>query len=716
MKFLPYILFVFISVLLTSIFFKGLSSDQFLYLQDEYLPLSQFEINTAFSTIDQTDLGYPNTIIMLITFFDRVFYSVANRFEFNLLTTQIIFYFLKLLLIQTLPYIGFKLLSKLADYRPNMLLTFAISMWYSFNTFTLIYWHGNAFGFNLLLCYALAPATFYVFNKAVLQKSSILIKLFFCVCVYLMSFGIYLFAVFVIFLLVYTILQLIKDRNLVLLVAKNVGLIFILYLPFLGNYILIAREIYASIGATVNSVGGETSGNLQGGVLYQIFMWHSWAIYTLWTPRNIYSFYGYFYSIPSLIAPIGMYFIIIGTFLRKGFNPTTVKLFIVLALFLIFVKGPQEPLGGFYKFLMETIPFFRVFRSPDNKFGFGLILLLSLILSSQGKLLGKKIAIIILLISFIQSWPLLSGIAIRGENSEKSSDRVLKLDNDQDELISFINSNAQPFGYIFAFPSEGFNHYTYESKQSYIGQDLIAKYSNLPFINYSESSGMNMNTFNLVQKTVKDSNLDNLSSLPIKYFLVRSDNSRQVADSKISDKLHKEYRLVFENKVYKLYFNSQYKPVVLGPRNMRFLKVSPTNYMLSLKDVDFKNDATIELLNNKSTNWTMFTYDKEFVCAKDYIHKGQISECVGTPENFINFSDVKYLYTRPEYLLKTQTNNEIFSNAWNIVDKDVKTKSAVMLYMPQVYFYLSQTTAFMYIIVIALVFVGYKLYPLKRYI
>lgn len=641
------ILFAFITFALTAVFFVDVKGESFLYVHDEFLLLTPEESSTTFFVRDPNDLGVANTTVMIVTLFDRVFYSASNLLGIGFFFSQRLFYLLKVFCLIFLPYVGFRRLSvvflgskegKKTFISPCLL----ISLWYSFNTCTLIFWHGNAFSYTLLVCYALAPLAFYYFHRAVFEGDNFIDKLKAILVLFLMSFAIYLFVVFLLLLLFYTILNVLVKRINVVTVLKSVITLGFLYLPLISIHVLILCDMYNSVGSTVNLVGGETYGLLQGGLLYPLLMWFSWGIYTNPHPQNMFTFSAYLESFLALSAPIALYgLMIVGVIKKKS---SYLLIFIaILAVFLLFVKGAQAPFGKVYLYLIDNFYAFRIFRSPDNKFGFGITFLLSLILLIVSKVYKKKLfSLLLVSIILIQGYPIFTGMAVRGENTENSSDRIVSVGKDYKDLVYFINQNSKPYGYIMAFPPLGFSYYNVDENEKYLGPDLLPKLTQLPFIYLSEYSGMSLDTYDILVDALDKNDLTVLDTFPIRYFLIRYDLVSEAADPLLEDILSNKFDLVFENDSFKLFENNKFSSM-LQVGNIEFEIVSPVKYHIKFRDVDASKDLYFYQSFHKS--WNLYL------------------KPVGTGLN--RFEDISYVL-KPSLFEDTHETYLGYANAWRI--------------------------------------------------
>lgn len=660
--------FFLISASLTVIFFKDVPRNQFIYIQDEFLVLTKQESFNLFFTQNPTDLGTANTTSLIVTFFDRAYYFTAHYFDLNIYDSEKILYFIKLFLIISLPFLGFRKLSSLFKNKSDPIVIFIISLWYSFNPFTLIYWHGNAFSFTLLLCYAIAPLAFYYFHLSIFDSNSFLNKIKFILLFFLMSFGLFLFAVFCIFLISYTILYTLITRPPFSRVLKNIVILFFLFLPFASILFLIPYEGLSNPVTTVNLAGGETYGNIQGGFLYQLLMWFTWAIYIHWEPRNVYTFYKYFLSIPSLLAPFVLYFLILGGFFKKKKN-LFLTLFSFLFLFLIFfAKAAQKPFGEIYLYLINHSTVFRIFRSPDNKLGFGIVLVVAIMLIIVSKEYKKRLFITLIFgVILIQGSLIFSGIAIKGENTAIASDRIIPIDKEYKEMASFLNKNSNPYGYAMPLPSVEVGHYGLSDGSNFIGQDLLPKLTSYPFLYISDYSGMLSTAHSKLSKAIQEKDFKRLEEFPIRYFIIRNDVRRQIIDKSLNEGLSKAFNLVFKNNRFQVFENPKVLPIIQS-ENIRFTRINPVEYHIQLKNVT--KAQKLILFQNFNSNWKLYpTYNKLGDCDNVLDHKlVKTKECI-TNIKFPDLRDFTYLVKKPlPEIFHTEYNQ--YANSW-VISKDI---------------------------------------------
>lgn len=656
---------------LTIIFFSGVNKGEFLFIQDEFLILSRQESFNLFFTQNPTDLGTANTAILIVTFFDRLYYAIVNQVGLSVLDSQKLLYFLKLLVIIVFPFIGLLKLSSLFHKRREDIVTFIISLWYSFNTFTLIYWHGNAFSITLLICYALAPLAFYYYHQAVFGTKNTLDAIKAVLVLFLMAFALYFFAPFLLLLSVYTILYTLLKREKYLSVFKSILKLVVLFLPFASVLFLTFYDWIFNPIKTVNQAGGETYGNISGGLFYQLLMWFSWAIYTYWQPRNVYTFYQYFTTLPSLIAPFVLYALILWGGLDKKKN-IFFLIFIFLLLFSIFfAKGMQIPFGDIYLYLINHSTIFRIFRSPDNKFGFTIVFAVTVLLLIVSNRYKKNLLILLIsMVIVIQSYPLLNGVAIKGENTTTSSDRILSMPKQYQEVIAYLNNNSKSYGYIMPFPSVDVGHFELGDGSIFIGQDLLPKFTHLPFLYISDFSGMIVITHEKLSMALKESSFDQLSKFPIRYFIIRHNVRRANMDTDLKNKFAKEFKLVFKNNEFEVYENPVAVPLIQS-ENIQFERINVVKYRILIKNL--KKDQKLIFYQNYNASWELFPASAIHtkLCDNYITHKSvKAIEC-NTANSFSSIDDLANLWKKPVFS-KSHAVYDSYANSWNISPSVIK--------------------------------------------
>lgn len=693
-------------------FVNGVKSPYFLFLHDEYFPFPGHEIAQSFYVYSYADMGVSNTLSLIVTIFDRIYYFTAYTAGFSIFSAQFLLYGLKLALILILPYFGFQKIASNFCKKTDYDLILVVSLWYSCNTFTLIYWHGNAFSLTLLICYAIAPITFsfwdeYILNNKYNKKIEIIGFLKLGLLLFIMSFALYLFAAFILMLVIYSALSLLLGIVNITELLKRSIILLVICMPLCAVQAFTLYDLfYLSVGAQ-NSIGGATNSNLQGGFLYMSFMWFTWAIYHHWTPRNVYTFSEYFNRLVSIIAPFFLYLLIFFGSIKFRRNLKLTVFIILLLFFWLISKGPQEPFGFLYNYLLNNVPGFRVFRSPDTKFGFTVVFLIAMLLVVVADKLNKRVFIfLIAFVLTVQAWPLLTGIAIKGENSPNSFDRIITVPAEYKEVAKYINDRSNKFGYIFVSPGDDFAAFNLPGNEQHFGQDLLRKICNLPFIASSEYSGMPQESYQKLKYIQDSQSYGELRSMGIRYYLFRNDLG---VGPKITEDTHSlkkylidNYDLVFENSIFMLYEDRGSSPFI-DHSNSNFIINSPSRTTVEVDNNGFGGQLTQRL--NFSPGWRMY-----YGQSNDEYPAGSLASIF---QRWVD--DIFFLFKKPamhsEHILANG-----YANGWDLskLDKEInpphpdqKTTSVVLHYWPQsLFLFLLTISLFVFLIYIVIIFLN----------
>lgn len=716
------ILFFALALILTLIFFKGMGGDEFFFLHDEFLILSKNESQSSFFLHDANNLGTPNITPLLVNFFDRIYYNIFYYFDSGVQEAQQFLFFLKLFLLLALPYVGFqKLTEAFFGNKKRSIWVLCVSLWYAFNTFTLIYWNNNGFSLTLLLCYALAPLATYYLHRAFFETAGISTnKVKAVLLVYIMSFALPLFLAFLLFIFAYVVIygilaffrtNRVKDYGVYDEAGEgsdsvkfnapaifetffsNTVLLVVLYLPFAPTYLLLLYGMISVSGPTMYLTGGETYGNLKGGILYQMLMWFSWGIYTDWKPRSIFTFSDFFRAWHSLVAPFLLYSIIVYGIYKKNLkNIHFLTLFGVLLIFFALVKGAQDPFGAVYLYLLDHSSIFRAFRSPDSKFGFVIVLTFATLLLFALKQYQKNIFVSILAaVVLAQSWPLFTGVAIRGENSDHSYDRVVHISESYRELASFLNDDTRTYGSVVTVPSAEFGLFQFDKNDRFIGQDLLSKLVRLPFVRISENGSLPVSVYRELSLRSPVS----FEKYPIRYYIFRNDIKDDSRDVVMPPK---SFELIFQNNFFRVYENPMAPSLVQTENNfpITFQKISPVEYKISMKGV--QGPEKILFHENYQADWALFPASPDKGRVLSFFGDGIFDETHVMEDDFSNswILDLDTLKRFPGSYRQNQDGS---------VDIEL-----IAYFKPQIYFYLGLTTS----AIAASGYLGYLWYARRR--
>ena len=667
-------------------------------------------------------MGSSNTFQLIVTMLDRVYYALAYSSGLNLLNAQMLLYGMKLFTILALPYLGFRKLAEVYGSKAPEAVILVSSLWYSFNTYTLIWWHGNAFSLTLLICYALAPLALYWWEKSIICEIAIHRRsgefftntLILALILFLMSFALYLFAPFVMFLGVYSTLRVAIGSAKLGSSIKRLLWLLVICAPLFAVHLMVGYEMFFLSTGAQNAGGGDTNGNIQGGLLYMALMWFTWPLYTFWSPRNIYTFAEYFRTPISLLAPFVLYGLIIFGSIRQRRNVFIVSFTLLLLVFWLLAKGPQEPLGGVYLFLLEYIPGFRVFRSPDTKFAIVIVLSLAvLLLLSANAIKTRWFVTLVSAVVLIQSWPMLTGVAILGENKVESHDRVIYIPNEYQQLADYLNNPERTFGYVMTIPSIENGRYLLGGGEEHAGQDLIPKMTNFPFVYLSESSGMPKRTYERLMFIQQTRNYGQLREFAIRYYVLRYDIKADRQTTKAIRKyLMANYNLVLKNALFELYEDKDALPLIEWKGNEAVV-INPSR--IDVKQLSHPIQDVLVQHQNFNQGWHLYATDINVGTGSG---RGNLASFFAEWLNTLSF-----VWRRPVHE-ETRRLGYGYANEWDMAEPAIDSgteksslaqKTFTIFYWPQALFCLLATVSlifatgyFLVICVVLLIVIGIR--------
>lgn len=721
-----------VALVLSYIFFGHLEPNEFIYSGDQFFRFSEHEaISNSFFLRKSLDLGVLNGWQFATQFWDSLFYLLIFKVTSDLKIVEEILFFLALLSTVAISFLGFrKIGSEIMSENDDWLTFFILAVWYSFNPYTLELWHGGVFNLGSGLTYSLAPLVFYYFKRALFSDTELKQIIICALLLAISSFTFWLLAPLMFFLLLYWIARFVQRNSIRWTVLKNTGLLLFCYVPLVAFVLAGIMHEFFNRGGDNNESFDPSFGNIQGGLGYQLLMLFSWAIYTEWTPRTMYSFADYFFSPGYISGIIAMYgVVVVGTWrvlcdkgsrffrikvsiFRKHLpaikKPEIVVLVGIFFSALFLAKGSQPPLGEVFVYLYNHIPFFSVFRTPDIRFGFVMVLCVGILLAWLSTWYRSLVLrTLVLVFTLLQAWPFFSGLAVRGENvSGKYFDRVVHIPTDYSDLADFINMNANPLAYVLPLPATEYGHYRFSPGEDLIGQDMLSKFITMPFLYTSATGGISSKTYTLLKETLAREDFEGLKKFPIKYVVFRKDVD--CSDCVYPEsKMMGQGRLVFENPTFRLYELNSFLDVLGGSASM-VRKINPVKYEVSFARV--KSDQNIRLLQNFSENWKIFP-----------LWAGRVPTGFGdnmkSEIKIFDWNDFEYLF-RPALAGGSHELQDGYANSWTVSVADLKGLSqngharenadgsfdfsVVLIYYPQIYYIFAAFVSLVTFLVLAL--------------
>lgn len=755
---LYYLAFLIIAIILNYIFFNKVNNNQFLFIHDQFFRFSYFEafINSFFIR-KLENLSVLNGWQFTTQFWDAVYYLVIYSLRISFINAEKLLFFLMLFLSLSVSFIGFKKIYTLISKKQNFFLLFFITLWYCFNPYTVILWHAGIYNLGSSITYSLAPLIIYYYHVTVFTDSSFRQKVLCALLIATASFTFWLFAPFVFLLILYSLLYLLFTLRVITKFLKNVFVLLMLYMPLISWIIFsIFYEYFNNLGDN-NASFMPTFGNEQGGLWYQILLLSSWGIYTVWTPRAIFSFQEYYFSNVYKNATLTVYFfIIIGAishyiwlgikvfierkadlhlplfiakFIKKRtqllhFDLTSKLLIIFLLLLfssLFFAKAVQPPFGEIFLYLYDHVPFFSVFRSADIRFGFCVVLSISMLFLLISREFNKYVlAIAIIVIIFLQSPFFFNGKAIQGENIKKLYyDRIIYYPKEYTDVIRFLNKDKSIATYILPLPAIEYGNYAFDSGEHHFGQDILSKLITKPFIYLSQSSGISVKGYRALKKVVEKKDYEGLKRFPIKYIILRRDidctNCPNLSESEIG----KKFSMVYKNKLFTVYEIKKHQTII-NSENISFSVVNPVKYNVHFYHITKKQ--SLELLTSFNKDWKIYIQRKSNInCISEIAYSTKKIECL-IPTKFFEGEELSYLWKKPLFENSHKLVNG-YGNKWTLDIEFIKKNYDKRFYIINkdgsinvdlVIYYAPQSWYYFYIILTSAAFIGMSTYLLKN--
>ena len=711
--------FSIISFVLVFTFFKTLKQNEFIYMGDQFFRFNGFEafINSFFVR-KLENFGVLNGWQFTTQFWDVLYYLLFYIFSITFITAEKLLFFIVILLSLILSFMGFKKMHSLLNSSQNILTVLIITLWYCFNPYPVILWHGGVYNMGSALTYSLAPLILYYFHISVFTSSKLKDKIICAMLLSIASYTFWLFAPLAFALVLYSIIYLLFNIKSAPRFLKNVSILLIIYIPLICFVLFnILYEYYGNVGNN-NSTFTPTFGNQVGGIWYQVLLLFSWGIYTVWTPRSMYSFHEYYFSKFYIIPAIIMYAIIflgytkyylVSFFQNKNIKKKTavskipVVILLILFISLFLAKAGQPPFGEVFLYLYNNAPFFSVFRTADIRFGFSVVLSIALLMLVSFREFNKYfLSFTILVILGFQSIFFFNGKVIKGENiRDLYYDRVVYYTKDYKEVINFINKDKSIATYVLPLPAIEYGHYTFDTNEHHFSQDLLPKLINKQFAYISLSNGMSSNAHKDLEKIIKNKLYDNLKKFPIKYLILRRDIICETCANFSEKEIGNKFKLVIKNKTFTVYEINNPTPII-NSQNTTFQIINPVKFKISFRNVS--KPQTLKLLTNFNKDWKIYiSKNDEMQCDSEMHYTNKIKECVSYLK-FFEGEDTSYLLKNAIFENTHKIANG-YGNQWTINPLYIKTNlnkifyttnkdgsinfNLVIYYLPQSWFYLA---------------------------
>jgi len=231
-----------------------------------------------------------------------------------------------------------------------------------------------------------------------------------------------------------------------------------------------------------------------------------------------------------------------------------------------------------------------------------------------------------------------------------------------------------------------FGLYQLGEGERFIGQDLLPKLIQLPFVYISESGSLPVSVYQELSKGAAVS----FEKYPIRYYIFRSDIKGAADDVTTPPK---SFKLVFQNNLFRLYENPSALPLLQTQNNLpvTFEKVSPVEYRIMLKGLQAPEKLFFH--ENYSKDWKLFPGRKERSSLSYFWNKEVLNDTHTRGESFFNAWVID-----PASLKQTFPKDAYKENPDGSMDVEL-----TLYFKPQAYLYLG-------LIVSSLTLLGYLAY------
>ncbi|MCX6731157.1 MAG: hypothetical protein NTZ55_04895 [Candidatus Roizmanbacteria bacterium] len=306
-----------------------------------------------------------------------------------------------------------------------------------------------------------------------------------------------------------------------------------------------------------NTVISSTSFSELGGILNILLGYYTWSIYTSWSPRSLLIFSSYLKNVVSWIL-LGMFtYMSYVVSISKKYHHFIKYILGIFVISLFFSKGPQPPFGFIFTFLLKTNSLFGAVRSPDNKFSALVILSIIVLIHyfwqvQKTKFLSRNIFIILAVLLIVLNIPILTKEAIIGKNIPNYSGTFIASIGkfNLQKISELIGSNSN----VLMYPPIQFNTYISNSRELYIGQDILPNISKSSFIYYDDLIHLDPKYYSSLRRLYDENDFTEIANLDISHILIRKNLYED--SSLIKTYSIFEFERQLQNQQYQIIYNS----------------------------------------------------------------------------------------------------------------------------------------------------------------
>jgi hypothetical protein len=442
-------------------------------------------------------------------------------------------------------------------------------------------------------------------------------------------------------------------------------------------------EMHYSQVAKIDLVLNATASNIAGGLIYQALGYSSWIFYTVWRPRAVLSFFDFFKDTNYSLLVFSLYAFLIIYFIRKvGRSVQVLLLLSIFILSLFFSKGTQMPFGYIFT-LTQNLPGFGAVRSPDNKFGIGIILatsgLLTLFFSSRQSYVLKCIVSFIVCGTMIYHFlPAIRGDLFIGDTTSGLAGYVRTISQDDNEIINAINT-SEAYPVVLSYPKNTFEMYEGDSNRLAIGRDVLQLSTNKPF--FYGSNGLAVDYLRIINSL--DGEL--LTKYNIQLILIRTKSKYLQSTDKYEfiKKIEKsgKFRKLIENDsgiLYKMNRDSSVSRIQRVGRSLEDVSYSKTyfGYVFSLS-----KDTQTVILREPALPYTyLVDITGDYPYTQEIMYSDLSHQSIGHSLDVL--SRILHNPIKPFY-------SDEHTSLWNVnLSLQDGNKIKEIVYLPRVIFYL----------------------------
>jgi hypothetical protein len=429
------------------------------------------------------------------------------------------------------------------------------------------------------------------------------------------------------------------------------------------------------------------------------------------------SLYGNFDTLVIIIFFLLWGLLILGSILAKKRVFNNIKYILLILILFLFSFGPVDGIGFLFKYTLENIPGFFMFRSYQNVllFLFGVVMFYILILSKYNRYILRTLQVI----------SIMSLIMFISAKDIKVVDRSTDIPDEYFQVQKIVNQDKVQ-NKVLLLPLSEYDYYSWDKYQD---KYFLEAFFNKGIIYYRPTLSDKYLESKFNQFTKSESGIidqKELQKMNVKYILNRKD----MIDFYTPLKNEISGEKIFTSEYIDLYKIEGTLPIIEAD-NASFYKINPTKYKVQLDNLD--QVSQLDFLNKKNIGWKLYlnpinSNTKDCNVIQEYNNEGKnIKECEHT-QKFFEGEELSYLWRQPVFEDSHQLVYD-YANQWTIDPEYIKANfdksmykenpdgsidlELTLYFKPQSYFYLgiiiSGTT-----LTLCLGYLGYAFYRQRK--